>query len=498
MKKIIIYIIIAVFSFSCSDAFLKETPYSTLAPENYFNNNEEANAATLGIYNAFYISIGFRQFLIPLTESATDLFTSNILAGAGGRDLSDYLYNSQSSTLQSIWSSAYSVIGRANFVIDNMSRKDISVSDSAKLTFTGEAKFLRSLQYYYLVQLFGDVPLITSQTTSLDQIYVPRTSADQVWKQIISDLNNAVIALPEKSTYIGVNKSRASKGAARTLLAKVYMVRQDWQSALTQVNAIIDSKQYDLHPDIKTVFQVATENGLESIFEQQYVAGATPVLGSSSLMYFLPANVFTGWGTFFVSDSLINMYDKTSARYKTFFSGKGTFTDPTKTGSKPQDLGYPNNYFLLKFYDFYRSAGIVKGVMNNYEFNVRIFRYADVLLMKAECENEINGPNDAGVSAIQKVRTRAGEPLVYTTSNVGNKDNFRELIYKERAMELCGEGHRWFDLKRRGTTYMLQKINAVKALNSPPIPTVGEYQLLMPIPDSERQLNNLLTQNPGW
>lgn len=493
MKKLTIIITLAILFFSCSNDFLKEEPYSLLSPDNFYNNDQEANAATLGVYNGLFVHEGlFQRYLGPSTESASDLFLANPTASLSGREISDYVFNSQSASISQIWSDAYICINRANSVIDNLSR-DVPVSASAKTQYTGEAKFIRALVYYYLVQLFGDVPLTTTEIKSLDNANIPRTPADKVWSQIITDLNDAVSSLPKKSVYQGNDKARASKGAAKMLLAKVYMVNGQWQSALSNINEVIESKEYGLQPDIKTVFQVAYENGLESIFEAPYLQGNNPKLGSSFFKYYVPSKLFSGWTTFFVNEKFITQtqFDPSSVRFKFYFNEKGTYTNPV-TGVVT-NMGYKDNYFLYKFYDVFRPKGIVKASMNDDEFNFRIFRYADLLLMKAECENEINGPNTAGLDAYNLVRVRAGEnTMTLVNALVVGKDSLREIIFNERGMELYGEGHRWFDLKRRGINYMLQKVTAAKSIN------VNEYQLLWPLPDDQIRIGNILTQNPGW
>lgn len=487
MKRIILLATIITMLSSCADEFLKEKPYSTIAPETFYNNDQDAQAATLAIYNAIYMNAGlFRQFLGVFPESSSDLFIANPAAAIAGREMADFLYNSESTNVKSVWTDTYDCIKRANSVIDNLTR-NVPVSADAKSKFTGEAKFCRALMYYYLVQLFGDVPLVTSEIKSLDNIDLPRTPASEVWAQIVTDLTGAISTLPEKSQYQGVHKARASKGAARILLAKAYMAQGQWPSALKQIDDIILSKEYALQPDIRTVFQVAYENGLESIFEAQYVTGLSPVAGSSFFAYFVSGTPLGGFQTFFVNEKMIAKYDKNSARYKAFFTGKGTYTG---LDGKVINTGY-QQYFMYKFYDIYRPTGILKTVFNDYEFNFRIFRYADVLLMKAECENEINGPNDAGLSAINAVRSRAGEAIILKV-DAGSKDQFRETIFQERAMELIGEGQRWYDLKRLGTSTMIQKIKDAKGID------VQAYQLLWPIPKSELKISKVLTQNPGW
>ncbi|MDP3915445.1 MAG: RagB/SusD family nutrient uptake outer membrane protein [Bacteroidota bacterium] len=487
MKKTILLAAIIVMLTSCADEFLKEKPYSTIAPETFYNNDQDAEAATLAIYNAIYMNAGlFRSIIAVFPESSSDLFIANPAASVAGREMADFLYNSESTNVKSAWTDTYDCIKRANSVIDNLMR-NVPVSADAKSKLTGEAKFGRALMYYYLVQLFGDVPLVTSEVKSLDNIDLPRKPASEVWSQIVADLTDAISTLPEKSQYQGVHKARASKGAARILLAKVYMTLGKWPLALKQIDDIISSKEYALQPDIRTVFQVAYENGLESIFEAQYITGLSIKAGSSCFAYFVPGTPFSGFQTLFVNEKMIAKYDKNSVRYKAFFTDKGSYTG---LDGKVIKTGYPQ-YFLYKLYDVYRPAGILKSTFNDYEFNFRIFRYADVLLMKAECENEINGPNDAGLNALNAIRSRAGEAII-PLSSVGSKNQFRETIFLERAMELIGEGHRWYDLKRLGESTMIQKIKEAKGID------VQAYQLLWPIPNSELKISKVLLQNPGW
>lgn len=489
MNKLIILSLSVLLLNSCADEFLAEAPFSTLAPENFYNNANDANAATLGIYHSLYTSEGlYRRFLWAFPESATDLFTGNPTAAANGREFADYIFNSESVNIKTIWTDCYECIKRCNSVIDNLER-DVPVSDDLKLQFTGEAKFVRALIYYNLVQLFGDVPLIINEVTSLDNIKIQRTPSSQVWEQVYNDLNFAIGALPEKSDYDGVQKARATKGAARMLLAKAKMVNNNWSEALIQIDDIITSDEYSLEEDPRDIYKVANENGKESIFEAQFISGYTPKLGASFYAYFVPNSVFKGWGTFQSVDAKLAFYDKSSDRFKAFWTDTAVFTMPD---GKQYNLGSTTRHYLYKFYDVYRPQGLEQKTFNDYEFNLRIFRYADVLLMKAECENEISGPIDAAISAINEVRFRAGE-TEFLVSDFSSKDDFRETIFIERYLELCGEGHRYYDLKRRGIDYFISNVSESKGFE------IKDYQFFLPIPNVEVILSDgAIIQNPGW
>lgn len=486
MKPFILFLLIASIGFSsCADKFLEEQPRSEVTSEFYYRNDGEALAAVYGIYEVVFFSSGLlRQDLYIRPEASSDLFTYKPGAAFNARSFPQYFVDSENPLLLDMWSSAYNAIGRCNSVIANLSKERPGISEDTKVKLIGEARFFRALMYYYLVQIWENVPLVVEEKTDIGELDVAQANPVEVWQQIVEDALAAVATLPEKSEYDNVQRARASKGAARMLLAKSYMAQGKWADADEQIDLIIASEEYGLEATIVDVFKVANENGLESILEGNYSEGFTPRRRNTSMDFWMPREGFTGNSTYSPNDYALAMYNPNSARYHYYFSGKGVMVSPygevVTTAEK--------RVYLMKFYDFEHRGGFGQVNTDN-PFNNKVFRYADVLLMKAEVENERRGPTPIAHDLLNEIRSRAGEELV---EGITDKDVFREIVFTERAMELIGENHRYFDLKRRGREYFLDKVRQSRP------DEVRDHQFLWPIPEADLRVNPLLEQNSGY
>mgnify|MGYP000126724053 CR=1 FL=1 len=387
---------------------------------------------------------------------------------------------------------------------------------------TGEAKFLRALSYFNLVRLFGGVPLKTTPTIGYEDSQVPRNTVDAVYEQIIADLTAAHTLLPE----VQAEKGRATNGAAAALLAKVYLTRAGntddspyWQQSKDWAKKVIDSGLYQLEPIASDLFEVGAKNSVESIFEVQFANGgdgngnALPKLTTPSRSGL--AALGTGWGsvrlqkkiyddfvTKYPNDYRINSYIIHSSYVKT--DGSATKIYPLENNA--QNNGWP---FLNKYKD--------PDALNNAEHgaNFMYLRYADVLLMYAEAENEINGPTNEAYNAIDELLARArNTPDSVSTSPANwqhtlSKEEFRQEVLNERQFELIGEVHFWYDLIRKGEQHFLDYLNAYN--NHPTLSnfdvlydlTDDHYKtrMLLPIPQEEITTNSAISstdQNPGY
>ncbi len=486
MKRLSILFSLAFpFLSSCADKFLEERPRSEVTSEFYYRNDDEALAAVYGIYEVVFFSSGLlRLDMYVRPEASSDLFTYKPGAAFNARSFPQYFVDSENPLLLGMWSGAYDAIGRCNSVIANLSKDRPGIGEGTKAHLIGEARFFRALMYYYLVQLWGNVPLVVEEKTDIGALNVPQANPDDVWAQIIADAGAAVSALPEKSAYDNAQRARASKGTARVVLAKSYMAQAKWEEAEAQIDLIIASGEYGLEATVADVFKVAKENGLESIFEGNYSEGFTPRRRNTSMDFWMPTERFTGNSTYSPNDYALAMHDPNSARYKHYFSGKGVMVSPygevVTTAEK--------RVYLMKFYDFEHRGGFGQVNTDN-PFNNKVFRYADVLLMKAEVENELRGATPIAHGLLNQIRRRAGEAPI---EGVTDKAAFRELVFAERAMELIGENHRYFDLKRRGKAYFLDKVRQSRP------DEVRDHQFLWPIPEADLRVNPMLEQNQGY
>lgn len=512
---------IILFGLCSCESFLDEDPRGQQMQETFYNTDSEVLGGLLGIYaQAINTDQGLRCDLIARSEAASDLFTYKPVAAANGMAYPKYMVAPGNPILEGSWNRAYSVIFGVNAYIraltDNSSPK---ITHSLKDGCLNEAKFFRAFMYYHLVMCWGDVPL-RLEPTIMTETDMARSSVDEIWKAVIQDLTEAS-SLSEKKD---VETGRISKGAVLTLLAKVYLASGRTKEAEGVLNQI---SGYSLMPFINDVWNTQYKYNKESIWEINREKGTIPKQGNGLLAYYLPMSVdFQGANaTYPLSDYLLQMTELGSPRTKLYYSKKpllneitdkykGEYVYTKSTGEEVRivftNATQPLYSHLMKFTDF--STIGHKFQTGDSPFNIIIFRYADVVLMKAEVECELNGATNLALVYLNQIRKRAGETLYTLTKENGlrqlkSKEDLREAIRNERALELVGEGHRFYDLKRWGTEYALTKLkesrkasieNTTPCYKPEDLTNIEAYRLLWPIPESEMNGNKQMIQNPGY
>jgi hypothetical protein len=494
MKKIssnkliwLIPIITATTFFSCKK--LTENPSAVIVSSQFYKTQSDATSAV----NAAYSSLNSdpagdfplygRQLNLLVENGSDNQVYSPSNTNPDVRALGTATYITSNSRVQKVWQQLYYGINRANIAIDNIPAIQMDTTLRARLV--RESKFIRALLYFDLVRLYGAVPLILHNPTSIDvnALLVPRTSVDSVYAQIVTDLKDAT-NLPK--SFSGTELGRATGGAAHTLLAKVYLTRQDWTDALTQLNIVINGGYgYALFPNYYDAFQKATKNGKEHIFSAQFETNLGAVNSSQVL-----SQSFTSFNTaIFPADvpadsSVYKLFSPTDTRRAV------TFYSSVYNAATGQTVVFNNAYtpYFNKFVDYSLTPLTTQAQSG---INYPILRYADVLLMYAEAQNEINGaPTSDAYNAINQVRSRANVPNL--TAGL-NQSAFRDSVFLERRKEFIQEGHRWFDLVRQGGTVLVDALHKIPAKSA-----ASAKNNLFPIPLVEIQLNPKLTQNPGY
>jgi hypothetical protein len=474
MKKIlVIFLGISLFS-SCTS--LIESPDGLLTTDQFYKTESDALAGLTSVYNAALNNGGITMYN-RLAHLAFEISSDDAVAGprvtnADVRAMAALTHSSTNDRIDEFWKESYIAINRANIVIDRVPQ--INMDETLRTRIVNEAKFLRALMYFNLVRLWGDVPLVLAETGSLSKeaIHVERAPVEQVYQQIIKDLTDAE-ALP--NSFSNADAGRATGGAAKSILAKVYLTRQEWEKAAAKSLEVINGPyKYDLFENFADVFNVATKNGKEHIFSAQCksnVNGQGNRLASSAT----PTGIagVASAGTDEPHPSVYALYSANDKRRDvTFFT---SLVSPT-TGATVR--------FEPRFFKYFDMAQIVNPTES--AVNVPVIRFAEVLLIYAEAVNEVSGPTEAAYATINRVRARAGLDALENLS----KSDFREAVYLERRIELMFEFQRWFDLLR--TKRMVAALHAVGKTNA------TEKHYLHPIPQRERDLNPKLTQNPGW
>lgn len=474
MKKIL-YILIgcsAILS-SCQD-FLKEEPYSFLSTTNFYQNENDAVAALNGAFVPMQAQTYYGRTAWLITELPSDNLLALGNATADRATLNNYAYTASNGEISNWWNQNYLMINRANDIIEKVPK--IAMDTVKRNDIVGNARFLRALAYFELMRTFGDLPVFLSPTGASSDLMPARTPIAQIYTQIVRDLKYAEVNCFAENRIVAANKGRVSSGAATSLLAKVYLTRasstasvaSDYTDALAACNKVINSNIYRLFPNYADVFDIAKKNGVEHIFSVQFEL--PPSTGNIVIRMMYPSQS-GGSASFGATPYLLNSYAKGDTLRK-------NWNIATKSGTAT----------VPPFYLKYRDAQWTSQ-SNNSRTNWLILRYADVLLMQSEAMNQLDANDVKKFEGINRVRARAGIAPLNLTNTV-SKDNFVDALVNERGWELCMEGHRRWDLIRLGR--LKQVLQTTRNI------AVQDNQFLMPIPQTEIDLNTSLKQNPGY
>lgn len=503
---------------SCSE-FLKESPEAFLSEDQYYKTQADAITAINSVY--FLLNSGgtIQTPYNTLFNTGMNMASDDEDPGPGAtnpdvRSLSVLAHSSTNLRVYEIWQQHYAAIKKANVALEKIPAIEFDATLKARLL--GEAKFLRALYYFNLVRLYGDVPLVTEyqKAVTASEYAVAKSASTAVYAQIEKDLTEAAGVLP--ASYSAPDIGRATAGAAKALLAKVYLTKASlplnitshYQDAVNKAEEALSSADggtgtygYNLFTNYADAFLPATENGVEHIFSAQFksnsqgqgnnemsraILSAIPGLSGN---YAHMVRFYTEGADKFYS--IYKLYKPADKRKRATFVT--SFTSPTngrKYALPFANPAVPNDStpFFNKWWDPNSLA-----VTSESGTNVSILRYADLLLIHAEAENEANGPTAKAYKSLNRVRNRAGLPNL----TLGlSKDQFRDSLYLDRRLELVYEYQRWFDLIRQkdgaGNSTFVRNLHKVGKTNA------TEKNRLYPIPQSELDNNALLTQNPGW
>lgn len=567
MKKKFIYIaaLAATLNLTSCDDFLTKVPLDAPTTAQFFNNQLELDGAVTAAYRSIYWNVGNTAY-----QSYFDLWTDIAIQrapeiGEGNIDV----YNGHAAT---IWSMAYTTIQRSNTILAGMSAGKNSIQPDVYAQREAEARVLRAYAYSYLIELYGDVPLITQPVAAADYYTLGRNPKAEVLKFVQDELTTAGAVLPWRQN--ANNRGRVSRTFAYGIKARLALYNKDYQTAATTAKEIIDNGSFSLAPVFADLFtragqsSAATQN--EMIFEVLYSdEDANNInwipLGSVS-------RTAGGQSGRFPQQRLVDMFEAAdgkrideSAVYDHHNPSRNRDIRLKSTVVIPGDTVSMNN--LTFVYDIYKPTtfaldaasgkwiertnndfdnafgpaksgiGLLHGKYtqtNENSFQSRVsfnlMRYAEILLTYAEAKIELGQVDDSVISAINLLRKRAGLPDV-TAQVAADQNKMRQLIRRERNAELAMEGFRWFDIRRWGIAQIVmpqQVVGISKSLDKiATMPTFKKSEahdlnsipnydnsmedrllreqrfwfdrlLLLPVPQSQRDLAPNLTQNPGW
>ena len=445
MKKILTLVgIIALSQTSCQDDFLTIVPETSLSSAIFFTSEADFQQAVNGAYVPLRTIVDDEAWLLGEMHSDNTYFARNYLFGATEQqeDIADFAIPSDGGVTTNVhvrnqYQLDYQIIARANQVLAEID--NVEFDEASKQNLRGQALFLRGYAYFELVRYFGSVPLHLTPVTERSEAALPLATSEEIYAQIIEDVTAAASLLPPKSEQ---EPGRVTSGAANTLLANVYVVREQWAEAEALLREVVESNEYALMPDYADAFttNTANKNNMESVFEVQFKEGADGLNGDY-LYSFMPRPIaaeelvtitgtsnpqpLNGEGNNIPTPDIIAAYEEGDRREA------ASIDYITIEGSAWADKTYP---YIKKFAEEHSLHG-------NHGMNWPIYRYSEVLLFLAEALNE-QGKTAEAATYLNQARARAG--LGEAQGDLG------EAIFRERRVELAFENKRWFDLVRTG------------------------------------------------
>ena len=484
LKYNLIAIALLGFSFSSCSDFLEQNPQTDLSENDFYKTADDILSAVNGVYSSLQEGDIYGNWYV-FGEIPSDN-TRNQLSGSvtTQNEFDQFYIDTQNSMIANFWKAAYKVINRTNTVLGRID--GIEINTELANRYKLECKFIRALMYFNLVRVYGDVPLVLKEISISESYDILREPKENVYNQIIADLKEAQ-DLPV--SYSTAEDGRATQGAAKALLANVYMTLHKYAEAETILAEIINSGRYSLLENTpgslnidgyKDVFSPVNHNSKEGIFEIQFLKGGYGE-GSNYANNFAPENSGTNvvavggtGGNNIPEMDIYNAYEEGDLRRD--FSMSLGYYDNRKNNE------WVESRYVCKFMD-------VPYQNNDASNNYPVIRYADVILMYAEALNQ-NGKTAEACKYLNMTRRRGFGYQTTETSPVDlqttDKAQFALMVEQERRVELAFENHRWFDLIRTG--------RAVEVMRSKGF-SLNETNLICPIPQKQIDVNPKLTQN---
>ncbi|HMJ70772.1 MAG TPA: RagB/SusD family nutrient uptake outer membrane protein [Cyclobacteriaceae bacterium] len=491
LKRIAAVSALALTPLACDD-FLDKPVQGELLSQNFPTTAQDALGATNAMYNTLRDG-SFNSGLFPIPDIMSDDAHKGSNPTDGAASIGPYdkfQHIPTEGSLMSWWSVLYQGIKRANVVLEKI--PSIGMEESLKSRYLAEARFLRALFYFDLVRAWGDVPIVIAVETPAT---LERSPASEIYSLIVEDLLTAIQSLPERSEYAAADLGRATKGAAKALLGKVYLYQGDYVNAEKYLLEVINSGQYSLMPSFADANSKSGEFGAESVFEVGAIGveGLEKGGGQYGNVQGVRGTPNRGWGFNRPSLDLMNAFESDDPRRDATIIFLGEMLDGiTIIGDNPStpDETRDGSGNLIEI-ECYNQKVWTPGtnVPSQFDHNRRLIRYADVLLMAAEVLNH-NGKDTDALVYLNMVRERArggNDAILPDIAATGTA--LGDLIFHERRVELALEGHRFWDLVRTGRA---------EAVLAPLGFQKGKHERLA-IPQTEVDLSRgALKQSEAW
>jgi hypothetical protein len=502
IKKVAGYFLLPVFIgglFSCSDG-LDLDPVDQLTGSKFPQTDADAIAAVNGIYQANELSTRFGYTI----DLPSDLTVTGENPNGDAGFLSSQQWEPFNSYITYMWETFYAGITNANVLIDNLEKPESKITPALATRLIGEAKFLRAYYYQYAVQFWGEVPLVLHKGENDEGEGLTRADIDDVYRQIEADLKDAALRLPHVSGYSGSDRGRATWGAAKTLLSKIYLVwgqtspaydetqrKGLYKNAIDAATEVIESGDYKLEEDYAQNWSVENRNGKESIFATQHsLSQSSDGGGGNHLLHCAFATGFTQTLPHVVISDI---------KFRDEFDPADQRKGVTYADSLFDNLTGKWYQFNIPRYRKYIDPLDPNGSASNRNIDRTVLRYAEVFLLRAEASNEYyHAPQGTAYDDINTVRRRAffntPDPAEYDIPEGLDYEAFKAKIQQERTFELTYEQNRRLDLVRWRIL-----VKALKESGVPAKQNVSLKNYRFPIPGSQRNINPKgLWQNYGY
>ncbi|RBL90921.1 RagB/SusD family nutrient uptake outer membrane protein [Chitinophaga flava] len=468
----------------CGKSFLDVPPQGQQPAQEFWKSDADATKAV----NAMYANLHEWRQVAFAALGVEDLGSDETEKGSDPNDASffnnfdNFTVTASDGQVADFWKGQYQEINFCNQILDNV--PGIKMDETLKTRYLAEAKFLRAYAHFRLVRAFGDVPLRLKVPKTPEEYDLPRSPKAEVWAAIEKDLTEAAAVLPER--YNATDIGRATKGAALAMHAKVAMYQKKWQDVLNYTNQVM-ALGYTLFPDYEKMFRIPNENCSESIFEiqcQTIIGNKDASNSQYSQIQGVKSQVGGGWGFNTPTQALVDAYEPGDPRKNGTILFRGTIT---AEGDSIKMAGINRRFNYKSYVPFTQyQSGYNEGA----DQNIRVIRYAEVLLMNAEAANELGNSGQA-LSSLNAVRARArgGDNSILPDVTTTDQTQLRLAIWHERQIELAMERDRFFDVIRQGRAPQVFGPLGFKA---------GKNEVF-PVPQTEIDISSgKLTQNSGY
>lgn len=508
----------AITIISCDDDFLVRAPLDSPSLETFWEDDLQAEMWVNNLYNGLVLTTN-------RGDARFEAFSDNAYgrASVGANNIAPGTFEPIDANVNFMWNYRFIRLGLEFF--ENIDRVE-GISQSKLDELSGQVHFHLAFQYYRLITLYRDVPLVTKPLTVAESD-VPKSPKSEVLEYILEQLDLAIAKLPEQ--WPSSESGRVTKGAALTLKARVLLYNERWNEAAEAAKQVMDLGIYELHPNFKEIFMAEFNNNTkEVILARQYAENAethqhsttfAPVRTHRGFALILPTDELQA--SFGMSDGLpieesplydpANPFDNRDPRYYATFLYHGSDLNGSVV-DVITDFNFALTYIYFRKYIEDFTGGFRPG-----HVNWSVFRYADVLLMYAEAKNEATGPESSIYDALDEVRMRAGLPEM-DRGKYDTQQSLRNFIRNERRVELAGEGLRYFDIIRwriaeQTMNIVLKSMNPELWSNRPAFPDGSLIEqrtvqtrvfdpskhYVWPIPqDAIDRSEGILVQHPEW